>query len=55
MKSKNPAAVALGKLGGSKTSSAKARSSRRNGRNGGLTSEQAKEIWRLRRMKAHRA
>jgi hypothetical protein len=32
---KNPAAVALGRLGGRKTSPAKARAARRNGRKGG--------------------
>lgn len=33
--SKNPAAVALGKLGGSKTSEAKKRAARENGKKGG--------------------
>ena len=47
--SKNPAAVALGRLGGQSKSKAKIQAVRRNGRKGGLTSEQAKAAWEVRR------
>ena len=46
---KNPAAVALGRLGGKSKSKAKLAAVRRNGRNGGLTIEQAKAAWVTRR------
>ena len=49
MKTKNPAAVALGRLGGQSKSKAKLAAVRRNGRKGGLTSEQAKRAWETRR------
>jgi len=35
MKTKNPAAVALGKLGGRRKSAAKTKAARKNGRKGG--------------------
>ena len=40
---KNPAAVALGRLGGSVTSEAKARAARKNGKKGGRPKEQKED------------
>lgn len=40
---KNPAAVALGKLGGSVKSEAKAKASRENGKKGGRPKKEKKE------------
>lgn len=40
---KNPAAVALGKLGGASKSTAKQRASKKNGRKGGRPKQQPKE------------
>lgn len=49
LRRKNPSAVALGSLGGRVRSKAKTRAAKRNGRKGGLTSEQALAMWRKRK------